>query len=167
MLLAIVTGEMAGSESGLAAGAEGSTIPSIAPRGARRKSKMSAKRLFVTGGLLAGALLLTACTQQPRQVSFKEEVRPILDKNCAECHLPPDGQGYVKSGFSVASYQDLMKGTKFGAVIKPGDSMTSALVMLVEGRASPSIQMPHGKEPLSPKEIQVIKTWVNEGAKDN
>ncbi|MCK7580275.1 MAG: hypothetical protein MZV65_34635 [Chromatiales bacterium] len=46
----------------------------------------------------------------------------------------------------MSSYESLMKGTKFGPVIVPGSSLTSALNMLVEGRADPSIKMPHGKE---------------------
>ena len=37
-----------------------------------------------------------------------------------------------------------MKGTRYGAVIKPGDSFASTLIMLVEGRADPSIKMPFG-----------------------
>jgi hypothetical protein len=121
----------------------------------------------MAGGLLAGTLLLVACSQPHRGVSFKQEVRPILDNHCAECHTPPNGEGYVKSGLSLTSYQELMNGTKFGPVVKPGDSFTSALIMLVEGRADPSIQMPHGKKPLSKQEIQTLKTWVDEGAKDN
>jgi hypothetical protein len=128
---------------------------------------MTAQKLLLTGGLLAGTLVLSACSQQPKEVSFKEEARPILDRHCIECHTPPSGQGYVKSGLSMASYQDLMKGTRFGPVVKPGDSLTSALIMLVEGRADPSIQMPHGKEPLTKEEIHTLKVWVDQGAKDN
>jgi Planctomycete cytochrome C len=142
-------------------------IKLIVRRCTKRRNAMIARRFSVASGLLAGMVLLTACSQQPREVSFKEEVGPILDNHCAECHTPPNGQGYVKSGLNLTTYQGLMKGTKFGPVVKPGDSLTSALIMLVEGRADPSIQMPHGKEPLSKQEIQTLKTWVEQGAKDN
>ena len=127
------------------------------------------KSTMLMGELLAGLCLVSVwgCQQagQP-QVSYSQDVRPILEKNCLECH-EEGGSGYVASGFSMASYEDLMKGTKFGPVVKPEDSFTSALTMLVEGRADPSIQMPHGKEPLNEEEIATLKTWVDQGAKNN
>ncbi|MFZ0255793.1 MAG: c-type cytochrome domain-containing protein [Gammaproteobacteria bacterium] len=127
------------------------------------------KRTMLTGGLLAGAclVLVWGCQRaEEPEVSYSKDVRPILEKNCMECHVE-GAAGYEASGFSMATYEDLMKGTKFGAVIKPGDSLTSALTMLVEGRADPSIQMPHGKEPLTEEEIATLKTWVEQGAKNN
>ena len=60
-----------------------------------------------------------------------------------------------------------MKGTRFGPVVKPGDTLTSTLIMLVEGRADPSIKMPHGRQPLSKDEIGALRAWVEQGAKNN
>ncbi len=110
------------------------------------------------------ALALAACS--PSGVSFSKDVQPILAKNCAECHAPGQ-KGFVASGLDTTSYQSLMKGGKFGPLIKPGDALTSALNMLVEGRAHSSIQMPHGREKLPTKDIETLKAWVNEGAKNN
>ena len=127
------------------------------------------KGTTLKGGLVAGLCLISVWgCQRPAapEVSYSEDVRPILEKNCLECHVE-GGSGYEASGFSMASYEDLMKGTKFGPVIKPEDSLTSALTMLVEGRADPSIQMPHGREPLTEEEITTLKTWVDQGAKNN
>ena len=46
--------------------------------------------------------------------------------------------------------------------------MTSVLVMLIEGRANPSITMPHGgADPLTETEIKTIRDWVEQGAKNN
>ena len=40
--------------------------------------------------------------------------------------------------------------------------------MLVEGRADPSLKMPHGDaKPLEPTEIATIRQWVEQGAKNN
>lgn len=127
------------------------------------------KSEMLKGGLLVGLCLTSVwgCqrTEEP-EVSYSEDVRPILEENCVECHVE-GAKGYEASGFGMATYEDLMKGTKYGAVIKPGDSFTSALIMLVEGRADPSIQMPHGKQPLSEEEIATLKTWIDQGAKKN
>ncbi len=101
-----------------------------------------------------------------RDISFKKDIAPILEKNCQSCHIQ-GGPGYEKSGFSVASYEDVMKGTKFGPVVTPGSSLTSSLVMLIEHRADPSINMPHGRDPLPPEDIELIKAWIDQGARGN
>lgn len=127
------------------------------------------KSMTVMGGLLAGLGLISVwgCQRaEEPEVSYSQDVRPILEKNCLECHVE-GGSGYEASGFSMASYEDLMKGTKFGPVVKPADSFTSALTMLVEGRADASIQMPHGKDPLTEEEIATLKIWIDQGARDN
>ncbi len=117
------------------------------------------------GVLLAG--LVAGCGRSEPPVSFSQDVKPVLDRRCGECHTP--GQpGYEASQLSFASYDDLMTGTRFGAVVVPGDSLGSTLVVLVEGRADPSISMPHGDaEPLRQGEIDVIKTWIEQGAPNN
>lgn len=84
-----------------------------------------------------------------------------------ECHQS-GGPGFEASGLNMQSYDTLMKGTKFGPVIKPGDAISSTLVRLIKGKADPSINMPHGgRQPLSEVEIQQVETWINQGAKNN
>ena len=112
----------------------------------------------------AGVAVLVACSAS--SVSYSKDIKPILSQYCYECHLPGK-QGVEASGFDMSSYQSLMKGGKFGPLIKPGDAFTSALNMLVEGRASPSIRMPHHKDKLPDRDTDLLKRWVNEGAKDN
>ena len=73
----------------------------------------------------------------------------------------------MASGLDTTNHAGLMKGGKFGALIKPGDAFTSAFNMLVEGRVDASIRMPHGRKKLTEEELAVLKAWVNEGAKDN
>ena len=120
--------------------------------------------ILQTSLLSVCALLLSACAE--KEVSFKADIQPILAKNCLECHAA-GGAGAEKSGLLMSSYEDLMKGTRFGAIVKPGDGMTSALIMLVEGRADPLIRMPHHKEPLSKDQIALLRAWVEQGAKNN
>jgi hypothetical protein len=114
--------------------------------------------------VLACAFVTCGCA--PRNVSYGGDVRPMLNKYCVECHAPGK-EGFEKSGFDVSTYETLMKGGKFGPLIKPGDAFTSAFNMLIEGRADPSIRMPHNREKLSEREIETLKVWVNEGAKNN
>jgi hypothetical protein len=111
------------------------------------------------------ALLLGGCNEVST-VSFAKDVKPIIDKHCMECHLP-GGKGNVASGFLVESYASVMKGTKFGPVIVPGDAISSSLYRLVAGEVDPSIRMPHGKEAIPGTEVALIERWIEQGAKDN
>jgi Planctomycete cytochrome C len=123
-------------------------------------------------GILLGSFMLAvfsfpALGQGQKDISYKNDIRPILNDYCLSCHQP-GGKGYEKSGLDMRTYQSLMKGTKYGAVIKPGDSFASTLIMLVEGRADPSIKMPFGiNGNLSKEKISLLKKWIDQGAKDN
>ena len=119
--------------------------------------------ILLTGMLLGG---MGGCTGEGA-VSYSRDVQPILQANCLSCHQQ-GGAGYEASGFSMATYDDLMKGTSGGAMIVPGDSEGSNLVVLMEGRADPSISMPHGSnDPVSKSDIDTIRRWIDQGAKKN
>lgn len=111
-------------------------------------------------------LLFAACSSEA-PVSYSADVKPILDQNCLACHQD-GGAGYKASGFSMTSYENLMKGTHNGPMVIAGDVEGSNLLVLMEGRADPSISMPHGSlEPVGSKEIEVIRVWIRQGAKNN
>jgi len=111
--------------------------------------------------------VLAACAVGHR-VSYQQEIYPILADNCFTCHTPPDGEGYRTVGLNMASWQTLMRGSDYGRIIVPGDSRRSVLNMLVEGRADASLRMPHDAvEPLSDGDIESLRRWVDQGAKNN
>ena len=112
-------------------------------------------------------LLLSGCAKEERQISYRYDVQPILRSNCVECHSPPSGEGYLKTGLSMVTYKDLIRGTIYGPVIVRGDSRHSILNMLVEGRADPSMRMPHGRKPLDTEQIEILRLWVEQGAVNN
>lgn len=113
-----------------------------------------------------GGALTVGCDRE-RQVGFQADVMPILKQQCVDCHSPPEGQGYVESGLSMESYETLMKGTKFGPIINPGSPIDSTLIRLVEGKADPSIRMPHGGAELSEREQETLRLWVKQGARND
>ncbi|MCG7981761.1 MAG: hypothetical protein JAY90_03305 [Candidatus Thiodiazotropha lotti] len=110
--------------------------------------------------------LLAGCSAGPAPVSYKSEIKPIIDKYCTECHLA-GGTGAESSGFVTQDYDAIMKGTKFGPVVVAGDPLSSSFYRLVAGKVDPSIRMPHGKEALSEAEIAKIEHWITQGAKNN
>ena len=142
---------------------------------------MLARKIVIAAS--AFAAVLGAGCEKKEEVSFKQAVLPILRESCLACHAP-GGQGFAVSGFSVESYDSVMKGTKFARVIVPGSSIESTLVILIEHRADPAINMPRSVDPakakhdefltqwkqpqrLPPEQIKVIRAWIDQGAKNN
>jgi hypothetical protein len=116
--------------------------------------------------LLLASSLISGCSDRQTEVSFKNDVMPILNRNCMECHAE-GAKGEAETGLGLYSYDALMKGTKFGPIVIPGNSLTSVLNQVVEGRVDKSIQMPHGRTLLNSDEVATLNNWVEQGAKDN
>ena len=127
------------------------------------------KNMLTAGTLMLICLLLAAlagCMVEDT-ISYSRDVKPIIQNNCISCH-EQGGSGYEASGFSMETYDDLMKGTNFGPMVIPGDSEGSNMVVLMEGRADPSINMPHGgMDPVSKQDIDTLRRWIDQGAKKN
>lgn len=100
---------------------------------------------------------------QVRRITYANDVEPILRNHCVECHTR-GGRGAVEGGLLLDSYQSLMKGSREGPVVKPGSSMTSSLYLLVSGQDELTVNMPHGKAPLSAEDIETIRAWIDSGA---
>lgn len=124
---------------------------------------MHRQSLTIVTTLCLLTVLGSACT---RQVSYSKDVFPILKENCLSCH-ESGGKGQVASGFNMETYEDFMKGTNFGPVIVPGSGFSSTLAILIEHKGDPSLNMPHKKNPLPEEDIETIKTWIDQGAKNN
>jgi hypothetical protein len=123
-------------------------------------------------GLFALCIGLVGCE---RQISFANDVQPIFLEHCAQCH-DQTGEGVVASGFSVHNYDGVMSGTKFGQVVVPGSSISSALYLVIAGKTAPEIQMPPHHErslavgsgaALSEEQVEIIQMWIDQGAIDN
>ena len=111
--------------------------------------------------------LLSMPVHAANEISFKEHIQPILNDYCVSCHKP-GGKGYEKTKLDLQTYASLMKGTQYGSIVKPGDSFTSILIQVIEGRVHPSLKMPYGMSGgLSKTNINLMKTWVSQGAQEN
>jgi len=67
----------------------------------------------------------------------------------------------------VTSYDAVMQGTHSGPVVVSGLAVSSSPYRLVAGNVDPSIRMPLGKEPLPDSDIQTIKLWIDQGARES
>jgi len=93
------------------------------------------------------------------KVSFMKDVAPWMLDFCMRCHSGNN----PSSGFSVVTFEDILRGGDSGAVIIPGNPDDSRLWHLV-GLQDP-IKMPQGQALLKRKNAQDLKTWITEGAK--
>lgn len=96
--------------------------------------------------------------QPPPPVSYSREVAPVLAMRCGVCH----GDA---GGLSTRSYSALMAGGNLGKVVIAGDAEGSLLVHFIDGRRGDAHRMPLGGRPLSAREIDLFRRWINEGAK--
>ena len=121
------------------------------------------KNFLLAGILFLAAMWFTDCTYRKDlldeatncpdtvNVSYSLVIRPILQTNCFSCH----GNGSSFGSVSLDSYAQVktfaLNGQLLGTVShSPGYS-----------------PMPQGAEKLSDCKIASIRTWIQEGAKDN
>ncbi len=97
------------------------------------------------------------------EVSFKNDVLPILERRCVKCHGGEyQGEARTEEGLKLLSYEDVLAGSYNGPVIEPGDVENSFLIeQIVKG------EMPKKEPRLLPAEIRLITAWVEAGAPDN
>jgi cytochrome c5 len=91
-------------------------------------------------------------------VSFANQVFPILNTYCVECH----GGQRTREGLNLTTYDGLIAGSDNGAVIIAGNGNESLFIDLIVQGEMPS----RGAAPSS-EEIQILIDWVNQGALNN
>lgn len=95
--------------------------------------------------------------------SFARNILPIFMVNCSlvGCH----DDGTAAAGLRLNGYTNVMRGSKYGAVIYPYDAQTSKLVKRIKGIETP--RMPKNRPALSTSDQGLIANWINGGARNN
>jgi len=95
--------------------------------------------------------------------SFARNILPIFMVNCSMVGCHDDGT--AASGLRLNSYVNVMKGSRYGAVIYPYDAQSSKLVRRIKGIETP--RMPKNRPALSTSDQGLIANWINGGARNN
>jgi hypothetical protein len=135
----------------------------------RRRMLVLGGAIFLAVGGTIGEEIMSSSGQvcaAAVKTSFAEDVMPIFVGRCFSCHQP-GGQGSETSGLDLSSYEGVMKGTKSGKMVIPGDPEGSNLMWLLDWRGAPETHMPLGKKKLSTCDRDAIRAWIREGAKNN
>lgn len=93
-------------------------------------------------------------------VDFAEEIRPLFEEHCYECH----GADERKGGLRLTNRRDAFLPGDLGVpVIEPGHADLSPLFELVTSEDKEE-RMPKEGPPLSPEQIGVLRQWIDQGA---
>jgi WD40 repeat protein/mono/diheme cytochrome c family protein len=134
---------------------------------------MPGSRLLLLAGLLL-ALPGFAPAAEPGKakepdgpVSYYRQVRRLFQQHCQGCHQPAKPMG----GYVMTAYTDLLKAGDRGLPgVVPGQPDKSVLVEQIvpkETKQGKRAAMPKGKDALSLEDIDLVKRWIKEGAKDD
>jgi len=100
-------------------------------------------------------------------VTYAADIKSMLDTSCVGCH----GGDRPKAKLKLDSLEDILKGSRDGAVVITGNSAKSPIVLgpahLTDDH---DLWMPpkkaEGKNPpLTPDQIGLLRAWIDQGAK--
>lgn len=103
-----------------------------------------------------------------REVSFRDQIMPIIENNCHKCHVPGEA-GQQRSGLDLSTYSSLVAGgtNSVGTIVVPGKPCSSVLWQKVSPAPPFGARMPRGADPLTDADIALIHDWISEGALEN
>ncbi len=105
------------------------------------------------------AFVLVVVAPVVGQVAYSSQIQPILNSRCSSCH------GGI-SGVNLGSFSATMAsvGTQYNKkIVIPGNAEASPLYDKLLASPQFGSQMPQGTS-LTSQQIQLIKTWIDEGA---
>ena len=93
-------------------------------------------------------------------VDYETQIKPIFVKHCLDCHKADKNE----SGYRLDDGAAAIKGGDRGAAIVPGKSDASLLFQALIGKGEVTT-MPYEKPRLPSEQIDLIKKWIDAGAK--
>lgn len=114
---------------------------------------------------LATWALASSCLTAADRVDFARDVRPVLSDRCFTCHGPDEGTR--KAGLRLDTEDGAKKARGTHVPIAPNNPAGSEVIKRVTAE-QPALRMPptySGKKPLTEKEVAMLKTWIEQGAK--
>ena len=115
--------------------------------------------LLVLSGMLVYSI--SSCSSAEHQVSFANDIRPILKNKCMTCHGGVAQQGGLSFLFEEHLYKQLKTGKK---AVVPGNAAKSEIYQRVTNKDPQKVMPPEG-EKLTEEETSLLKAWIDQGAK--
>ena len=96
-------------------------------------------------------------------VDFNREVRPILSRNCFQCHGPDTANRQMGLRLDVPEGFFGDRGPFGGPVIIPGNAEDSPLYQRLTTQTD-ALRMPRERDALTSNEIDIVRLWIEQGA---
>ena len=98
------------------------------------------------------------------KIDFTTQIQPILSENCYACHGPDESK--VEGGLRLDVQEKALKGGDSGKAIVPGNANASSIMeRIMHTDPKEVMPPPEKKKRLSPEKVQLIRDWINQGAK--
>ena len=100
-------------------------------------------------------------------VTYASDTKAIFDASCVKCHSGDK----PKARLRMDSLAGVLKGTKEGKIVTPGDSAGSFMIKAIAHATTdhdswmPPLNNKAGIKPLTPEQIGLIRAWIDQGAK--
>ena len=128
--------------------------------------------LTLTASLVAAASVLAENATPPpaatkTDVTYAADIKTIFETSCVKCH----SGDRAKARLHMDSLAGVLKGTKDGKIVTPGDSAKSWIVTAIAHQTKdqdgwmPPLKNKAGIKPLTPEQIGLIRAWIDQGAK--
>jgi Protein of unknown function (DUF1553)/Protein of unknown function (DUF1549)/Planctomycete cytochrome C len=98
------------------------------------------------------------------KIDYPRDIRPILANHCWSCHGPDDRtrEADLRLDSRAAA---LARRNKGKPAVVPGDPAGSALISRIEAKkAARRMPPPEAKKPLSDRQKQLLRRWIEQGA---
>lgn len=128
----------------------------------RRSAVLVTVAILVLLATLAssGTSATTTVAIEDDAVSFEEQILPILEASCTECH---DNRSAF-SNLRLDNAEGIMAGGDLGKVVVPGEPDNSPLVLRVALPEDDLDFMPIEGDPLTDEQIDLMRKWIEQGA---
>ena len=104
-------------------------------------------------------------SQSTGNVSFTNDVQPVFDQYCTSCH-PSSGNLDLTAANSYNQLVNVDASAYSAKRVIAGDPEQSVLYKKIDNSGTYGSNMPLGSS-LSASQINMIKQWIEEGAKNN
>ncbi len=107
--------------------------------------------------VIAGAV---QAQEQTMPVSYSEQVQPLFDRYCVECHSGWFPQG----GLRLNSLENLREGGSNGVVLFAGKADKGKLINMIRIVPGRFTIMPPGPTAVTAEQFELIRRWIEQGA---
>ena len=124
--------------------------------GSFRRGRLAGEAVWLLGFCLTVGVPDLLATQQETAPDFETHIFPLFEANCLSCHDASQPQGEL----DLTTHESTLQGGKSGPALVPGSPLESLLLEKLHSGA-----MPMGADRLSDDQIDLVRRWIEEGAR--